>query len=301
MSNDIKENQILKYTLYLCKNHSIGEALREDINICLNSLKGVTLKKCSVSDFVGIKNNGAYREYKETLNAAKKVISRYALSYQESKEEGSDMETKLIDHTVQPFFIDMNLLFEYYCRALFKDAIDQNGDLANEIELESFEKEKRDLFDCTKQISNYYMNSYKPDIVIVKKNEPKEKEKNKRKLNKDASIHKKEVVAVIDAKCSDVENTKSQKRDRTHQVLSYMNALGCNIGGLISPNSDIQNNKNDCYVMDTLWQNDDFFIDSDKKLVYIPLFFSNKNENSLVKQDYEETVRLFCEELLNQL
>ena len=40
---------------------------------------------------------------------------------------------------------------------------------------------------------------------------------------------------MIDAKYSDVKDQKKSQRQRTHQILFYMNVLNCKNGGLISP------------------------------------------------------------------
>lgn len=129
MTEDIRENQIIKYALYLCKNHEIGASLEEDIRFCMNALKNVPLKKCSVADFIGLKNNGAFRQYKDALVAAKKIIKRYGVSELGEKlkdETGKESrDVQLVSGEVTPYYIDINLLFEYYCRAIFKDAIEE--------------------------------------------------------------------------------------------------------------------------------------------------------------------------------
>ena len=74
LSEDIKENQIIKYALHLCqKNRNIADSLSEDILFCLSTLSGVPLKKVSIGDFTGLKNNGAYRQYRDALLAAKRL------------------------------------------------------------------------------------------------------------------------------------------------------------------------------------------------------------------------------------
>lgn len=261
MSEDIKENQIIKYALHLCqKNHGIGDALAEDIRFCLNTLRGVPLKKCSTVDFVGLKNNGAFRQYKETLNAAKKVIGRYSIAYSDQMEathsednHSKERTVRLTSGKVLPYFIDMNLLFEYYCRAIFKKAVEEYN-LKNQniyhlqFELESAKKAKRVLFHVTdsywgkygqrndddigeennniKNLERFFMPIYIPDIVIT--------------YTVNGQDDNPKVAAVFDAKYSDVE--KQEKRSRTHQIMFYMKALGCEYGGLISP-FDMSNTK----------------------------------------------------------
>ena len=228
MSENIRENQIIKYALTLCvKKSGIGDALAEDLRFCLNTLGDVTLKKCGPSDFIGLKNNSAYRQYKEALAAAKKVICRYSLSYLNTNEEfqeKSEQKSELKSGKVQPFFIDINLLFEYYCRAIFKKAISEyNMETKSKVrfELESSVIAERNLFDEHSKVSKYYMKNYYPDIVINY-----------------IYNEKKDIAAVFDAKNSDVRNAERKKRERTHQIMFYMKALGCNQGGLISPASN---------------------------------------------------------------
>lgn len=235
MTENIRENQIIKYALHLCqKKHGIGDSLAEDIRYCMNTLSGVPLKKCSTADFVGLKNNGAFRQYKDALHAAKKVIGRYSLSYSDQKNEGKkEAKVQLSSGKVLPYFIDMNLLFEHFCRAIFKKAIAKyNEDNREEnsritFELESTQKAERKLFDqehiqdSGKMIERFFMKTYIPDMVIRYSLDNKESK----------------VAAVFDAKYSDVEHQQEAKRARTHQILFYMKALGCDYGGLISPYS----------------------------------------------------------------
>lgn len=256
MTPDIKENQIIKYALNLCQKHEIGDALSEDIRFCMNALKGVPVRKCSISDFVGLKNNGAYRQYKDVLLAAKKVIGRYSVSYDsDNGADGSNQnkksKAKLDNHTVLPFFIDIDLLFEYYCRALFKKSI--NKLFRGELALENTQDAERMLFDAESEVKSFYMKTYRPDIVI---------------------ICNQKVAAVIDAKYSDIENMPHKKRERTHQILFYMNTLGCRNGGLISPNS----NGRERTVEDSILINRQKpTIETEKRnLCYIPL---GDNEN----------------------
>lgn len=312
MSEDIRENQILKYALHLCRTkEGIGDSLEEDIRFCMNSLSGVPLKKCNISDFVGLKNNGAYRQYKEALNAAKKVIGRYFISYSDAaNEDGKNrkQDVRLSNGKVLPYFIDMNLLFEYYCRAIFSKAIKKVNKNVNKgkninisFELESTRQAKRVLFHVSNGYWNKYMlgddedqgdNSYSnkeadmqrffmpiyiPDIVV-----------NYKVKNSDGTDEVLGVAAVFDAKYSDVEH--QEKRSRTHQVMFYMKALGCDYGGLISPhpnkyegsykkfytNISINNNKDKDNPLET----DSNDVGLEPKLFYIPLNYDEGNPPS---------------------
>ena len=229
MTENIKENQIIKYALYLCQHCEIGDSLIEDIRFCMNTLKNVPLKKCSVADFIGLKNNGAFKQYKDALYAAKKIIKRYYISYSENQEKEGAETSQLSSGEVLPYFINMNLLFEYYCRAIFRKAVDEynkNPENTIKFELESATRAKRILFiedkdkenNNTVKWKNFFMTTYIPDIVVTY-GEKRDK-----------------VAVVFDAKYSDVkEQEKEARRSRTHQIMFYMKALGCEHGGIISP------------------------------------------------------------------
>lgn len=334
MSEDIRENQILKYALHLCQTkEGIGDSLEEDIRFCMNSLNGVPLKKCSISDFVGLKNNGAYRQYKEALNAAKKVIGRYFISYSDADDEegiNKKQNVRLSNGKVLPYFIDMNLLFEYYCRAIFSKAIKKVNKKVNKykeinvsFELESTRQAKRVLFHVSKNywkkymlgdaedqgdnldsnteavMQRFFMPVYIPDIVVnynVKKS--------------DGTDEVQGVAAVFDAKYSDVEH--HEKRSRTHQVMFYMKALGCDYGGLISPHP---NKGEGLYNQSGI----DFFTDisinckdngnpkgteevnpnSEPKLFYIPLDYNDKKKftSSNDTEKYVEKAAIYLEKI----
>lgn len=229
ISDDTAENRILKYALHLCqKNSKIGHLLAEDINYCLNILAGVPLKRCSISDFAGLKNNSAYKHYKDAMSAAKKIINRYYIGYENASEAANKKETsaQIYNYKIVPYFIDMNVLFELYCRAMTRKAIDKyNEKNCNKdgdqifFELESARDAKRKLWLEEKpDVGSYYMHTYIPDVVI-------------RYKYKDAEG----VAAVLDAKNSNVEKTTDKKRERTHQILFYMKVMDCMYGGLMSP------------------------------------------------------------------
>lgn len=273
LSDNIKENVILKYTLHLCSKLEIADSLREDIMFCNRVLSKVPLKKCNINDFVGLKSNGVFRQYKQAMDAAKVIIRRYYISYDQSCENGNDIngKIKVADYSVEPYFIDMNLLFEYYCRALFRRAINTYNQKNNEyiLQIEPITGENKKLFEDGTDISKFYMKEYIPDILVKyrKKNETEYK-----------------VLTVIDAKYSDVE-LSGEKRARTHQILFYMNILDSNYGGLISPNTNDQNS----YLADNyLYDNKNT---SRQKLCYLPL---NK-ENDM---PYDEMVYNYLEEII---
>lgn len=292
MSPDIKENQIIKYALHLCKKHSIGSVLAEDINLCMRDLSGIPLKKCTSSDFVGLKNNGAYKDYKEALIAAKRIISRYYVTYSSDSKDEDTGELGVSSHKIQPFFINMDLLFEHYCRALFRSAINRfNNEKDNKVvfELEKAKEANRRLHD-NEGLKNIMMDNYIPDIVIKYKNKGESGDYR--------------IAAVIDAKDSNVENQSSEKRrERTHQVLFYMKALDCDIGGLISPCDINKSKKSDQNaVIGNMWIDG---TNSEKaKLCYIPVFYDDKKAKDYTKEEKENHIKMvmaFLKELENHL
>lgn len=281
LSENIKENMILKYTLHLCSKFEIADSLREDIMFCNRVLADVPLKKCSISDFVGLKCNGVFRQYKQAMEAAKVIIKRYYISYDQSVKDDSSKNEKekiiVADYSVEPYFIDMNLLFEYYCRALFRKAINKYNQKSSNyiLEMDSATRGNIKLFKDENKVKAYYMPTYIPDILI----KYRQKDKNEDKDNK--------ILTVIDAKYSDVEH--SEKRARTHQVLFYMNVLNCDYGGLISPSTNEKLSEKKLYLMDSYLY--DGKEESRQKLCYLPLALNGK---------YDEMISNYLEEIMEK-
>lgn len=313
LSEDIKENQIIKYALHLCQKRPIADSLSEDILFCLSTLSGVPLKKVSMGDFIGLKNNGAYRQYKDALLAAKKIISRYGLSYSSaqpdqkhsgnnentvnqkysaySSEQSKEPKVSIISGRIMPHFIDMNLLFEYYCRVLFRKAIDEfnKNNEGIDFELESTKQAKRRVFPEKSDIEGFFMEHYVPDIVIT--------------YTQKGKTDKPKVAAVFDAKYSDIEKQTYKQRERTHQILFYMQVLGCKYGGLISPYNSNEFG-NECLSDNILINNGSkegkspvlFYIPLDKKdsdiytdrIINALEKISNKISNGIIEQEKNE-------------
>lgn len=300
LSENIKENMILKYTLHLCSKFEIADSLREDIMFCNRVLANVPLKKCSISDFVGLKCNGVFRQYKQAMEAAKVIIKRYYISYDQSvtedpskNEKGKKEEIAVTDYSVEPYFIDMNLLFEYYCRALFRKAIDNyNRDQSNYVlEMEPATKGNKKLFETENEVEPYYMSTYIPDILI-RYRDKKDDKKNK-------------ILTVIDAKYSDVEHS-GEKRARTHQILFYMNVLDCDYGGLISPSTKEKTSEEKPYLMDSYLYDGVEENKSKQKLCYLPLDKKASNEkdqnkeNNQNKDPYVEMIESYLKDIMKE-
>lgn len=206
------ENRILKYSLHLCKKflNEIGkeiDVLSEQIAYCDRALSSVKLVKCSSLDFIGLKNNGVFKHYKPAIESAKRIIKRITIKIDEDEKVELSSKTR-------PFFIDMNLLFELYCRALVKETL---KDYSHEFELVEYGK---------------------PHYIFEKKEKKEEEVKGfSRSLIPDIVIKEKEKYsAVIDAKYSSLED--GYNREKTHQIMAYMTLLDCNYGGFISPESE---------------------------------------------------------------
>lgn len=288
LSENIKENIIIKYTLHLCSKFSIADSLKEDIMFCNRVLANVPLKKCGTGDFIGLKSNGAFRQYSQTLDAAKDIISKYYISYDNaSSETGEGGIIKVADRSITPYFVDMNLLFEFYCRALFRKAInsinEENGNY--HLKMDPPSKTNIELFannaeeKSAKKISDFYMKSYIPDIVIRRKTSDNNTDK---------------IISVIDAKYSDVQHS-SDKRARTHQVLFYMNVLDCLSGGLISPymtDKDLEHVLSEKYLYDGKSA-------SRQELCYIPLS-SKKEENTSLSDKYVKIIKGYLKNVLDK-
>ena len=282
MTEDIRENQIIKYALYLCKNHEIGASLEEDIRFCMNALKNVPLKKCSVADFIGLKNNGAFRQYKDALVAAKKIIKSYGvleLGKKLKDETGKESrDVQLVSGEVTPYYIDINLLFEYYCRAIFKDAIEEFN-ASNTIKFNLEKKQERKLFQEEDKKEKdkepkVYMKKYTPDIVVTYGKEEK-------------------VVAVFDAKNSKLEDQDNRsRRARTHQIMFYMKALGCDYGGLISPAEKLKKQPGG-WKLNMASKNDG----TSMNLYYIPLMFSKETGEDEMFNGFKKDVIDYLNEI----
>lgn len=274
LQNNTTENRIIKYTLYLCSRSPLAETLSDDLTFCQRALADVPLQKCSLSDFTGLKSNGAFRQYRETLALARRILGKFYLDYEAATdgsnqtEKGSAKFCSRLSAETDPYFINMDLLFEYYCRAIFRKAVNQfneakrkenSGEQAAQKASEAsggkkgktkgaakilrlrlepsiaygkgihLFQQKYDGSD-SRRLKMFYMPTYIPDILITSENE---------KGNVAPFL-------VADAKYSFVDKSQSDvKRARTHQILFYMNVLNCNYGGLVGFDDTVQDQSSD--------------------------------------------------------
>lgn len=266
---DNMENRILKYALYLCDRmlEEMGGIDNEDAAFCRRKLAPVTLQKCTLADFRGIKNNGVFKFYGPALESAKRIISRISVSYN-SKEAKDEV---VLNKKVRPFFIRMDLLFELYCRALISNALENNDqpkDKGGTLKLEPYAVEYK-LFEKVKP--NGFNDIHIPDIVISSFSE----EENAWKP-----------ISVLDAKYAKLD---SFNRERSFQVLAYMLRLNCPHGGFMSPSLGGSQTKEDETIQSEILGG------SGKSGVHIPVrgFVGEDNDSdeemikSYIKQLYE--------------
>jgi hypothetical protein len=219
MDIDNLENRILKYALYLCKKWSIqsGDIFSEEIAFCENQLRDVKLVKCCKKDAIGIKNNGAYKQYKEAIEAAVDIFERMSISFNDEKGV-SELKIK---QKVAPFFIRMDLLFELYCRAIVEKALDKINE--KNYQLVPYSENELYVFGKNKKVIGF-QNKNIPDILI--KNDNK-------------------VEIVMDVKYIPLDEKEDYMvREITHQVLAYMLITDAKYGGFIYPSMEIINDEN---------------------------------------------------------
>lgn len=203
---DNTENRILKYALSLCERAlndiEITGALDDDLSYCKRALKPVKMIKCRTSDFRGLKNNGVFKHYKSALESAKKILNRISVSFED------EVEKLNYSKTTKPFFIRMDILFELYCRAVVSESLKGEDKTYGLVEY----GKKYDVFEGSKKVDGF-IQCLIPDIIITKGAKP---------------------LAVIDAKYSNLRKNR-YNREKTHQIMSYMLLLDCNLGGFMSP------------------------------------------------------------------
>lgn len=218
MSIDNPENRILKYALYLCKKWSEekGNIFSEKIYYCDNILKSVKLVKVTKADIRSVKNNGAFKEYKEGMKKAEAIIDHLNLSLESGKVEVNVKK-------VSPFFLRMDLLFELYCRVLIEKAL--------------------------KHISGYKLRGYgKESTSYLFYSEDEKENQNKEDYpvvgfqNKhiaDFVIEKAKNRSVMDAKYSFLDEGYTDRiRENTHQLLAYTLLFDAKSCGFIYPVRD---------------------------------------------------------------
>lgn len=213
-TEDNIENQILKYTLQKCiaiiaSRFETSGAYRQRLYFCQNALRGVRQTTIKTSDFNNVSTSGLYMYYKPVLQQARCILNQRFYSY--APENGCAVSRSV--YTI-PYSINMETLFEFYARSIFKDALDGSA-----YEVDAYSKHwyiQKGVSDDGQGEKGVHLMPYcVPDIVV------KEKESGR-------------TVAVFDAKYKD--HTRSARNDSL-QLLSYVLLSGVKHCGFIFPGS----------------------------------------------------------------
>ena len=125
-SVDCFENRLLKKTLLFIQRYSpcYREKYKELIqkqNRLLRAFENIS-DEISYSEIKQIKVNCLYKEYKEAIDLAKKILNRFGYSYKNvEKEEEKELP---------PFWINMSRLFELYVYSLLKEAFPEKKQIS---------------------------------------------------------------------------------------------------------------------------------------------------------------------------
>lgn len=230
LSIDCLENRILiaameKSMRYLAQKGLITSLshLTEQYAYCSRILQSVTLTDIRPQDFRGLRFNGVFRLYKKATELAKPIIEGIGLA-------DSDIENNKITE-VPPYYINITLLFEYYCRVLVKEALNAIGGYSLKEyytfkEINSRKYQDFNVFDDDKK-SGILSPFLIPDIWIEKRDEKR---------------------YILDVKYTDLESgskDKDRARRHTHQLLAYGYKFNADGLGLIYPRKNTENNNNE--------------------------------------------------------
>ena len=194
--------------------------LTEQYAYCSRILQSVTLTDIRPQDFKGLRFNGVFRLYKKATELAKPIIEGIGLA-------DSDIENNKITE-VPPYYINITLLFEYYCRVLVKEALNAIGGYSLKEyytfgEISSGEYPDFNVF-YEREHSDILSSFLIPDIWI--------KSGKKR--------------YILDAKWMDIKKGYGDRtRRHTHQLLAYGYKFNADGLGLIYPVKNTENNNNE--------------------------------------------------------
>ena len=211
-SADTTENRILKATLVRCKKiieqkFEMHSEIVSRLFFCMNSLKSVKLVTIKKQDFNNVNTSGLYSYYKPLIKQAKCILGQKYLSY--IAEDGRSV-TKSV-YTI-PYMINMETVFEFYARTVFREIIDDN-----KYYLEKYSKKlylENGISNTADVKRGIHLMPYCiPDIIVCDKNTNKP-------------------IIVIDAKYK--EDDRPVRND-SHQLLSYVLLTGVDKCGFILP------------------------------------------------------------------
>ncbi len=218
-SIDTLENRILKAALSVAdkiiKNNSNLNEMRKMIRYCKTSFQNVRSVSIKKSDFSSIKITGFNSYYKDSIDLAKILLNYGTIDISQNPEKSN---YKMII----PYVIKMESLFEFYVRSKIKEYLNNNK--FDNLKIDKY-RTNRDK-DVLKTIDNnsgaYLMESYIPDIALMRKCDIDQEWK---------------YIAVYDVKYQNYIRPSSRDtvRHNSHQLLFYMLLLNVNKCGFIFP------------------------------------------------------------------
>lgn len=221
---DTIENRILKATLVRCKKivqqkFEMNTEILSRLFYCMNALKWVKLITIKNKDFNNVGVTGLYAYYKPLIKQAKCILGQKYYSY--IAEDGKNIIKSV--YTI-PYMINMETVFEFYTRTIFREIIDENKYF-----LEKYSKRIYLENGVTSSVGAkqgiHLMDYCIPDIIICDKNTQ-------------------QPVIVLDAK---YKKDDRPIREDSHQLLSYVLLTGVDKCGFILPGKltilkDMRNN-----------------------------------------------------------
>lgn len=211
-TNDTNENRILKATLVRCKKiieqkFKMNSEIMVRLIYCMNVLKDVKLVTIKKKDFHNTNATGLYSYYKPLIKQAKCIIDQKYISY-----TGEDGKKSIKSVYTVPYMINMETVFEFYIRTIFKEHLDEN-----KFYVEKYSKKisiQGGLTNLDNAKKGIHLVPYCiPDIIICDKNTQKP-------------------VMVLDAKYK--QDNRSDRAD-SHQLLSYVLLTGAEKCGFVLP------------------------------------------------------------------
>lgn len=214
-TEDNIENRILKSALNRTSQHIRRSQLfpleiEKRVRYCSNTLRHVSEAKILPSDFRSSTANGLYSYYRHTLHLAEFIL----------KEQFGIPDTKVCDDhrtaaPVVPYMINMQLLFELFCRARLKKT------LSEDLILDPYTKEFRVWESGTEVDGLHLSNRLIPDLIIRRRSDDS-------------------VAALFDAK---YKQSSTVSREDTLQILAYSLATGADeVGFMFPPNDTLASN-----------------------------------------------------------
>ncbi|MCM1263242.1 MAG: McrC family protein [Butyrivibrio sp.] len=213
-TSDVIENRILKATLLKCKNtierkFKMESGIVSRLYYCLNALRSVKLTAIKNRDFNNASVTGLYTYYKPLLKLAKCILNQKYMSY--TAENGDTVARSV--YTI-PYMINMETIFEFYVRTIFREMLDPN-----KYYLEDYSKKvflQKGAASTEDSVGGIHLMPYCiPDIIICDKN---------------TGVP----VMVLDAKYK--RDDRAVRAD-CHQLLSYVLLTGVDKCGFVLPGS----------------------------------------------------------------